>query len=126
MPKKKQKAKAKPKKKTSHKRKRSKVSSSFPINITNQGGTTHVVPNKQPISICKKDEVYWHSPGHSIWVVNFDGPNGSPFSHTVFSNKPGYSTHSGAPTNAVPNTDYKYTAQIDNATPEDPIIHTDP
>jgi hypothetical protein len=118
--------KPKKKKKAVHKRKPANLLSLYQINITDSHGATDVHPKKQPISIPKKDEVVWKASGQSVWTVTFNGPNGSPFDGSVFSNKPGYPTHSGPVTRGVPDTDYKYTAQIDNATPEDPIIHTDP
>lgn len=117
--------KPKKKKKGTHKRKPTNLVSLYHINITDNHGVTHVVPKSQSISINKKDEVDWNAPGNSVWTVKFDGPNGSPFDYPEFSNKPGYQTHSGPATHGIPGKDYKYTAWIDTATPEDPIIHTD-
>ncbi len=119
--------KPKTKKKPTRKRKPSNLLRLYRINITDQGGKTNVVPMKQIVWTPDGDEVVWRAPGHSVWTVTFDGDNGSPFYASVFSNKPGFPDHSGPVRPDAPaNTDFKYTAQIDNAKALDPIIHTDP
>jgi hypothetical protein len=99
-------------------------STTQPVTITNNNGATAVNPNQAVLSIRNADEVKWQ--GAANFTVNFDQPEGSPFSQSQFSGGPGNPALSGPPTNGTSGTTYKYTAQIADATALDPTIKTDP